>query len=177
MLWCYCTGMETETPRQVGRERDMLWLFDVALVVKGIDGGLEMLGGLLVLLVPPAFIIRIAEFVTGGELATDPDDPVATTIRSLAHSFAVHTHYFITLYLVLHGLIKVLLVAGIFAGKRIAYPLFMLALVIFGAYEAYRGILRHELLLQVLAAFDVMLLILTAYEFRRRYPTPRQGTV
>ena len=59
----------------------------------------------------------------------------------------------------------------IFSGKRIAYPLFMVALVIFGTYEAYRGFVRHETLLQVLAIFDFSLLILTSYEYRRRYPT------
>ena len=67
-------------------------------------------------------------------------------------------------------MVKVLLVIGIFAGKRIAYPLFMAALTLFGAYEAYRGFVRQELLLQVLAIFDFSLLTLTAYEYRRRYP-------
>lgn len=165
--------MEPETKQELRREKDLLWLFDVALIIKAIDGTLEMVGAFLILVIPPAFIVRVAEFVTGGELATDPNDPIATTIRELANSFAVHTHFFIVVYLIFHGLIKVLLVLGIFAGKRIAYPLFMIALVVFGAYEAYRGIVLNQLFLQALAVFDTILLVLTAYEYRRRYPTPR----
>jgi uncharacterized membrane protein len=150
-------------------EKDILWLFDLALIVKAIDGALEVLAALLVLFVPPALVIRLAEFATGGELSQDPGDFIATSIRNTAHSFAVHTHYLFAIYLTLHGLIKVLLVIGIFTKKRIAYPLFMVALIIFGLYEAYRGFVLHELLLQAFAVFDLSLLILTSYEYRRRY--------
>ncbi len=161
-----------ETPLERTAERDVLWIFDLALIVKAFDGTMEALGGILVLLVPPAFFLRVVEFVTAGELANDPNDLVATTLREAARSFAVHPHYFISLYLVAHGIIKVALVAGIFAGKRIAYPLFMAALVIFASYEGYRGIVQHGVLLQALAIFDLILLALTYYEYRRRYPKP-----
>jgi uncharacterized membrane protein len=160
----------SETRKEERVEKNILWLFDLALVLKIINGALEMLAALLVLFVPPTFVLRLAEFATGGELAQDIDDPIASLIRDAAHSFAIHTHYFLALYLALHGVVKVLLVMGIFAKKRIAYPLFMIALAIFGAYEAYRGFMRHELLLQALAVFDLSLLILTSHEYRRRYP-------
>lgn len=155
---------------EVEREKDLLWFFDLALWLKVANGGLEILGAVLVLVVPPSLVVKLIEFVTSGELAQDPDDPVVTGIRDAAASFAVHTHYLLALYLVLHGAIKVLLVLGIFAGKRIAYPLFMVALVIFGTYEAYRGFVRHEVLLQILSVFDFGVLVLTAHEYRRRYP-------
>ena len=145
----------------MNQERDLLWLFDFSLVLKAIDGGLEMVAALLTLLVPPAFILRIVEFATAGELTNDPNDFIATHLRSAAQSFAVHTHYVIAIYLFLHG---------IFAQKKIAYPLFVVALGIFGAYEAYRGILLNQVFLQLFACFDCMVLILTAYEYRRRYP-------
>lgn len=150
-------------------ERDILWLFDFALIIKIINGALEMIAALLVLFVPPHFVLRLSEFVTGGELAQDPSDYIAISIQSAAHAFTVHTHYFLALYLMLHGSIKVLLVIGIFAKKKIAYPLFMIALAIFGAYEAYRGFILHEMLLQAIAIFDLALLLLTSYEYRRRY--------
>jgi uncharacterized membrane protein len=153
------------------RERDVLWLFDTALILKLVNGGLEMLAALLAAFVPPAFVVKLVEFATSGELAQDPDDPIATFLRDTAHTFAVHTHYLLAAYLALHGVVKVLLVIGIFAKKRIAYPLFMLALGIFGIYEAYRGFILHETLLQALALLDFALIALTSYEYRRRYPT------
>ncbi len=163
--------MEVLPPNKEEREKDILWFFDLALLLKAVDGGLEMLGAALILFVPPVMVLKVVAFLTGGELAQDVDDPIATALKSAAQTFTVHTHYLLAAYLTLHGLIKVLLVIGIFAGKKIAYPLFMIALVLFGSYEAYRGFVRQELLLQVVAVFDFSLLVLTAYEYRRRYPT------
>jgi uncharacterized membrane protein len=158
-------------------EKDILWLFDLALILKILNGSLEMLAALLVLFVPPALVLKLAEFATSGELAQDPNDLIAIGIQTAAQTFTVHTHYLLALYLVLHGSIKVLLVIGIFAKKKIAYPLFMIALAIFGTYEAYRGFVLHEMLLQALAVFDFALLILTAYEYHRRYPSRKGGFI
>lgn len=163
----------SETKIEKKQERNILWLFDFALIVKAINGALEVLGGFLIFFVSPVFVITVAEFVTGGEFAQDPNDQIAMFIRDAAHSFAIHSHYLLAFYLVLHGLIKVLLVIGIFAKQKLAYPLFMVALIIFGLYEAYRGFLLGELLLKALAVFDFALLFLTVYEYRRRYPQQR----
>lgn len=154
------------------REKDILWLFDLTLILKAVNGAFEMLGAVLILAVPPTLVLRIVEFLTGGELTQDIDDPIVGAIRDAAQSFAVHTHYFLAVYLALHGLVKILLVVGILRGKRLAYPLFVIALLIFGSYEAYRGFLRHETLLQFFAAFDFLVLVLTVYEYRRRYSIP-----
>ncbi|MCX6787741.1 MAG: DUF2127 domain-containing protein [Candidatus Kaiserbacteria bacterium] len=164
--------MEIKTPLADKKiiERDLLWLFDGALVLKAIHGALEVLAAVLVLTVSPSFVVRVATFVTGGELAQEPNDFIATAILNAAQSFAVSPHFFIALYLVIHGVIKTMLVIGIFAGKRIAYPLFMFALLLFGAYELYRGFARQESLLYALALFDFVLLVLTAHEYRLRYP-------
>lgn len=153
----------------MNRERNLLWLFDFALILKIVNGAFEMLAALLVLFVPPSLMLKIAEFATSGELARDPDDPIVLAIRDATHAFTIHSHYLLALYLALHGAVKVFLVIGIFAKKRIAYPLFMIALAFFGAYEAYRGLLHNEILLQAIALLDLSLLLLTSYEYRRRY--------
>jgi uncharacterized membrane protein len=162
-------AVSDKTDTRSAQDKDIGWFFDLALILKLINGGLEVLVGFLVLFVRPTLVVRLTEFITSGELAQDPNDLVANTLRNAAHSFAIHTHYLVTLYLVLHGGVKILLVIGIFMKKKIAYPLFMLALAIFGTYEAYRGFARHEILLQALAVFDFCVLILTSYEYRRRY--------
>ena len=159
-------------PNKVEREKDILWFFDLALLLKAINGGFEILVAFLVLVIPPSLVLTMAEFITGGELTQDPTDPIANALIGAAQSFAIHSHYLFALYLAVHGAAKIFLVTGIFMGKKIAYPLFMAALVIFGVYETYRGFVLHETLLQVFAVFDICLLMLTAYEYRRRYVLP-----
>ena len=151
-------------------ERDILWFFDLTLIVKAINGAFEIVGAVLVLVVPPAFVVRVIEFVTAGELAQDPDDFIATTLRNVAHSFAVRPHLLIALYLAVHGIVKLSLVIGIFAKKHMAYPLFMMALLVFGGYELYRGFVRYDWFLYSLAIFDFAIVLLTAHEYRRAYP-------
>ncbi len=155
------------------RERDLLWVFDLALGVKVVNGVLEMFVAFLILLVPANLILKLATFATGGEIAQDANDYIASSILSMAQTYAVHTHYLLALYLVLHGGVKVALAVGIFMKKKIAYPLFIVALVVFGAYEAFRGFVLHERLLQLFAVLDLALLFLTAHEYRRRYPGSR----
>ena len=162
--------MEEPDRKTEERERKILWFFDLALLLKAVNGGFEILGAILVLIVSPSLVLKITEFLTSGELGQDSEDPVATALLGAAHTFTVHTHYLLAFYLVLHGAVKIILVMGIFRGKRIAYTLFMIALAIFGAYETYRGFARHELLLQALAVLDLAILLLTSHEYRRRYP-------
>ncbi|MDO8593736.1 MAG: DUF2127 domain-containing protein [bacterium] len=161
--------MEILPATEKEREKDILWIFDIGLLLKAVNGGLEIVVAFLVLVIPPSFVLALVEFITGGELTQDPDDPIVSGLVSAAHTFAVHTHYLLAFYLVLHGAVKIILVVGIFRGKKIAYPLLVIALALFGTYEAYRGLTRHEILLQMFAVFDFALLLLTAYEYRRRY--------
>ncbi len=161
--------MEEAPSEETRREADLLRLFDVALVLKAIDGTIEMASAVIIFLYP-RLLLRLADLATAGELSEDPRDLVARIIRELGHALTVNGHLLIALYLFVHGLIKVLLVAGIFAGKRIAYPLFITALAFFSTYEAYRGLVQRDTLLLALAVFDLLLLVLTAYEYRRRYP-------
>lgn len=163
--------MTESAPAQ--RERDLLWVFDLALILKAIDGALEVAGATLLYFVPPHLIVRTIEFVTAGELAADPDDPIAHALRDAARFLSLHTRDLITLYLFLHGLVKIVLVAGIFAGKRVAYPFFIAAQAFFAAYEMYRGLVGANLLLVMLAVIDFAIMLLAIYEYRRRYPLPR----
>jgi uncharacterized membrane protein len=53
--------------------------FEVGILLKGLDGLLEVLGGLLLLVVSPATIDRVVTSLTRHELSEDPRDVLATT--------------------------------------------------------------------------------------------------
>lgn len=149
-------------------ERKIRSLFDIGLVLKAIFSAFEILGGIAVLFVSRTFVLHVADLVTQGEYNRDSDDFAATTIRNAAHSFAVHTHYILAAYLLVRGVIKLFLIVSILRGVTVAYLFFIAALGIFGSYEAYRAITTHNLLLGAVALYDVALLLLTAYEYKRR---------
>ena len=57
------------------------WLdrvFEIGIIAKGLNGAVELLGGLLLLFVSPAWIHQLAISVTRVELSEDPHDFIAT---------------------------------------------------------------------------------------------------
>jgi uncharacterized membrane protein len=127
----------------------------------------EAIAGLMVAFIPKSLVLAVANVVTEGELSNDPDDPVASTIRDAAHSFSIHSHVLLSLYLFLHGIVKLVLVSMIFMHKKGAYPLFMVALILFSSYEAFRGVVRTDYLLIAFSIFDFSLFLITAYQYRK----------
>ncbi|MGH7175525.1 MAG: DUF2127 domain-containing protein [Minisyncoccia bacterium] len=151
------------------RERELTDLFDLALVFKAIGGFFEVAGGIAIALVPHAFVLKIANLVTAGELSGDPNDFVATHIRSFAHAYALHAHDLLAILLCVDGVLKVLLVAFVLKGYRFAFPLFILALGAIGGYEAYRAVETSNVLLAAAVALDILLIFLAQHEYKIRY--------
>ena len=56
--------------------------FQVSIILKGFDGVLEVVGGLLLLLVSPSSIGRLVAALTHHELSEDPHDFIATHLLS-----------------------------------------------------------------------------------------------
>jgi uncharacterized membrane protein len=68
------------------RPRDLLdQAFEVGIILKGLDGVLEVAGGLLLLVVSPATIARVVTSLTQHELSEDPHDFLATHLLKTAH--------------------------------------------------------------------------------------------
>ena len=74
------------------RPRDLLdQTFEVGIILKGLDGMLEVIGGLLLLVVSPATIDRIVTSLTQHELSEDPHDFLATHLLRTAHGLTALT--------------------------------------------------------------------------------------
>jgi uncharacterized membrane protein len=63
--------------------------FAIGIVVKGLDGLLELIGGILLLLVDPARIHHLVIRLTQPELSEDPRDFIATHLLHASGSLTV----------------------------------------------------------------------------------------
>src|SRR4051794_30830982 len=141
-------------------------IFEIGIIARGLDGVLELVGGLLLLLVTPDKIHRLVAAVTQGELSEDPHDLVA---RYLLHTSAGLTGPAITfgaLYLLLHGVVKVVLVVALLRNKLWAYPWMIAVLLTFIGYQLYRIVLAPSPGLIALTVFDAVITALTWREWR-----------
>ena len=147
-------------------ERRIHQLFEVSVILKGLDALMECVGGLLLYLIPTDQIIRWVNLVTHIELQKDPRDFIANALLSAAHHFSVGTQSFYAFYLLSHGLIKVFLVAGLLKKVVWAYPAFIVAMIVFIAYQLYRYTYTMSLGLIALSVFDLLVLVLVWHEWR-----------
>jgi len=153
-------------PKRRDRDRIVTGAFDVGVVLKGIDGVLEIVGGLFLLVVPLATIRHFLVWVTGKELSEDPKDFVATHLVHLANTLSVSGYRLTIAYLLVHEFVKVFLVVMLLRRRLWAYPTAIAIFVAFGVYQVYQFTFSHSLLLLALTVLDVLVIVLTVWEYR-----------
>ncbi len=141
--------------------------FEVAILLKGVHAALEIVGGLLLWLVNPSTLNSWIRLLTQNELAEDPKDYVAHLLRRMGQHYSVNAQHFGVFYLLTHGLIKVVLVMLLWRGKLWAYPLMVVVLILFIAYQIFRWTSTHSSTLIFLSGFDAIFVWLTLAEYRR----------
>jgi uncharacterized membrane protein len=135
--------------------------FFVSLILKGLDGVLELVGGILLLIVTPAQIGVIARFLTQHELSEDPHDLIANALLHVTGSLNLSVTLFGAIYLLLHGVVKVVLVWAVLRDHLWAYPWLIAFLLVFIVYQGYELIVAFSWGLLLLTAFDILIVCLT----------------
>jgi len=133
--------------------------FLISVWSKGVAGLLETIGGMLLLLIPHTRLNALVVVLTAPELAEDPTDRVATT------------KLFASGYLIVHGIIKVFLVAGLLRRRLWSYPVSLWFLAGFIAYQAYRFYFTHSFWMVLLTIVD----LIVAFLIWREYQARKQG--
>ena len=143
-------------------------LFEVTIIVKGLAGVVELIGGVLLLLVSPSMIDHWVVALTRAELSEDPGDFVARHLLQTADGLTGHAVLFGAAYLLAHGAVKVVLVVAILLDKQWAYPWMLVVLVVFVVYQLYRIALSPSAGMIALTVFDLLIIALTWHEWRQR---------
>ena len=143
-------------------------LFDVAITIKGIDGAIQIIGAIVLALIPPQAITGLANSIVTRDLLGDQEGTLAHHLTKAAADFANgDTRTFALVYLLLHGLIKVGLVLALLRKILPMYPIAMVVLAGFVIYELYRAVRTHSIALPIFAAIDIVIIILVFREYRQ----------
>jgi uncharacterized membrane protein len=162
-------------PTSPDRHRLLDDTFKISMILKGLDGVLEAVGGILLLTIAPARINRLIIHLTQHELSRH--DFIA---RHLIHVGAnLHkTQLFGALYLLSHGVAKIVLVAGLLRRQAWAYPATFIFLGAFIIYQLYRMFYGLTVGLVLLTAFDLFILWLVWREYQvhrvKGWPSPSE---
>jgi uncharacterized membrane protein len=141
-------------------------LFRVSVALKGLHAVFEVVGGIALLVISPAFISRTIEFLTQDEIAEDPRDRIANYLLDATHHLSLGSQHFAAFYLLSHGVIKAFLVAALLKSRVWAYPLALIVFAAFIAYQLYRFTFTHSAGLIALSLFDLVVIWLIWLEYR-----------
>jgi uncharacterized membrane protein len=147
------------------------WLdraFEIGIIGKGLNGDAELIGGTLLLFLTPDKIHHLVAAVTLGELSEDPHDFVATHLLHTATGLTGNGLLFGAIYLLAHGLVKIVLVTALLLNKLWAYPWMILVLIVFIGYQLYRIALHPTVGMVALTIFDLVIVVLTWREYRQQ---------
>ena len=139
--------------------------FELGVLIKGIDGGLELVGGLLLLFLPPAEISRIVLFFVRGELKEDPTDLVVNLLLHTTRQ-VIQARVSASAFLILHGAVKLLLVGGLATNKLWSYPAAIVMFAAFTVYQLYQLGHQYSLFLGGVTVLDVIVILLVIAEYR-----------
>lgn len=126
-----------ESPQSF-RERWIERMFKIGVVVTGIDGVLETIGGAIFLCAARTAMSRFLTMITRPELPEDPDDWIANALRHTFNHLSESGKLFGGVYLLVHGAVKIFLVVCLLRGKLWAFPIAMIVLLGFMVYQGYR---------------------------------------
>jgi uncharacterized membrane protein len=140
--------------------------FEIGLVLKAIFALLEVAGGILAYFITQQFLLKVVLALTSHELAEDPNDFVATFLLQSARDFSVSSQHFTAFYLLGHGAIKLVLIAGLMRGILGIYPVAIAVFAGFIGYQLYRFTNTHSIWLLILTLLDMVVIWLTWHEYR-----------
>jgi uncharacterized membrane protein len=161
--------------RKITRDTALHIVFWTGIIFKGIDGVLETIAGIALLVVSTRFISNLVHVIFRHELFQDPNDLLANYVVSLADRLSVSTKTFAAVYLLVHGVIKMGLVGAIWRKRLWAYPLTGVVFSLFVLYQVARYVFTRSLMLVLLTVVDIIIIALLPHEYRRLSQRIRQG--
>jgi len=140
-------------------------LFELGVFTKGVDGVLELFGGLLLLLLSPAAIRGTIFLLVQGELKEDPTDLMANLLVHNAGT-VIQTRVPASVFLIVHGVVKLALVGGLVTNKLWSYPAAIVVFTEFTIYQVYQLTHRYSLFLEIVTVLDIVIVLLVIAEYR-----------
>ena len=148
------------------KERRIHAVFEASLLVKGGNALIECAAGGAIAVTGSDSIHALVGRLTRTGWLANPHNFLAAHLLDWASNFSIASQRFVAFYLLSHGIIKLVVVIGLMRERRWAYPVSLVALAGFIAYQLYRYSFTHATALLLLTAFDLFLIVLVWHEYR-----------
>lgn len=141
--------------------------FDIGLSFKGLDALLEITVGIGLLFLTPQRMQTVVEFITYQLPAHGVEETIARYLIAFGHSFSISSQHFAVIYMLSHGILKMVVILFLWRQKLWAYPISIYVFVFFIAFQMYRFTETYSVMLILLTILDLFMIALTILEYRR----------
>lgn len=139
--------------------------FEISVLLKGANALVELVLGVVLL-----FSTRLNDVLLAliqNELVEDPGDFLARHADQFAHYLTPQFQLYSALYLLSHGIVKIVLVWGLLRNKLWAYPASLAVLSLFILYQVIKIAQNHSIALILLTLFDLVVMWLIWHEYKQ----------
>ena len=151
--------------------------FQVSMYVKGFDGVVETLSGIVLLFVSNDQIYNIAHRLTAHELLQDPDDKWANMLLIGAQHLSITGKQMAALYLLAHGLVKLFMVVQLLREKLWAFPVALGLMGVLVCLQLTRVLYHFSGVVLGATILDVIIMGLVWHEYQKRSEDVRKGYI
>lgn len=141
--------------------------FDFMLVVKTIFATLEFLSGIALFFIAPHLVTDAVNLASSIDTSNGLVGFFVNSVTKWGSSFSVETQRFWVIYLALHGLTKLIVLSMLWRRKLWAYPFSVVVFIGFIFYQMSSYTETHSVMLIALSVFDVVMIALTLFEYKR----------
>ncbi len=142
-------------------------IFEVGLLLKGIDGLLELLGGFLLLFLTPARLQHYLHLITQETVSGEKPSKILGLLFHSIDSLSTGSRVFLIAYLWVHAAIKLVAVIGILKNLLWAYPFSLITLGLLTLFQVISIIHKASIGMIALTLFDIFILWLIWREYQK----------
>ena len=140
-------------------------IFEVGLLLKGINGTLELLGGFLLLFLTPERLQHYLHAITQETISGEKPSKIIELLYHSIDTLSTGSRVFLIAYLWVHAVIKLVAVIGILKNQLWAYPFSLITLGIFTLLQVISLLHKVSLGMIILTVFDIFILWLIWREY------------
>jgi uncharacterized membrane protein len=142
-------------------------IFEGAILIKFLDGILQLIGGILLFFVGPTGLNSLLRYLFRSELLEDPQDTLFHLLDTLSRNVSVSSQAFAAFYLLAHGILHIFIAVSLWKRKLWAYPVAGILLSLLVIYQLYQFYFTQSLILLMLTFIDTIIIALLHFEYAR----------
>lgn len=136
------------------------FLFFLSLIIKGIDGVVEVISGATLLFLGKTDVLNLLFDISQYDFLDISEDKAMRFVDHVSSVFTDYMKLFITIVLLGSGLVKVVLAVNLILKKMWAFPVALALLAAIIVYEGVQAILSWSLFVGCMTLLDIVVLFI-----------------